>query len=187
MQHTFNKILVLLAIALSANLIFSCGKDCPEPAEDECSTENPCKQGYECDQGTCKCPEDGLEVQGNCIRFTEGVPTWVNRGTSCFCYDSTSISILGVGDKRTLGMPWIVSGTLGSVSTPITYYELPDGDSIHLFQMPVHCKRENQNAIIPEGFGKVLPSGDLRMRLVFKDAVTFEVVDECTTVFKRNN
>lgn len=74
---------------------------------------------------------------------------------------------------------------IGSASTNIEYFTKTDGDSLHVLQMPVKCARAVGNKLIPEAFGKVKPNGNMEIRLVFRDGVTFEYVDECVTTLRR--
>ncbi len=190
MKNVFNSFLVLICIGLAANLIISCDKDCPEPTggEQACTGDNECSRGFTCINNTCGCPEDGFVFNGHCIPNTQS--EWPNfRGFtgSCFCYDTISFSILGTGESRTISMLFKEGDLIGSGTTGAEYFAKPDGDSLHVFQMPVKCARAIGNKLIPEAFGKIRPNGNMDIRLVFRDGVTLEYVDECVTTLKRIN
>ena len=187
MQNFSNKLLLALATLLAINLILSCEKECPPvvATEDSCSTDNECSRGFTCINGTCGCPEDGLIFNGHCISGTPEWPTWRGTTSSCYCYDTISFGIVGTGEARTLSMLFADGDNIGSASTGVDYFTKTDGDSLHVFQMPIKCARTEGNKLIPEAFGKIKPNGNMEIRLVFRDGVTLEYVDECITTLRR--
>jgi hypothetical protein len=186
MKHFTNFFLLALCAALFINLM-SCDKECPEPVDpNACNSNGTCNRGFECDNGTCKCPDDGMILNNHCVGFGGGGSAWKGLSSTCFCYDTLGFGILGTGENRTLSMAFAEGNLVGSGTTGAKYYSTPSGDSIYVAQMPIACARAGAtNKVIPRMYGKVQPDGDLTLRLVFFDAVTRVDVDECVTTLRK--
>jgi len=187
MKHFTNFFLLALCAALFINLM-SCDKECPEPVDpNACNPNGSCNNGYECVNGACACPEPGYVLGGYCAQFgTDANPAWKGLSSACYCYDTLGFGIIGQGVDRTLSMAFVEGGQLGSASTGIKYYPMPSGDSFYVFQMPIKCVKPGAPIkIVPEAFGKLKANGDMVLRLVFRDAISLQPVDECITTLEK--
>ncbi len=148
--------------------------------KDKCSN---CPQDSECIQGTCTCQEGGYMFNSNCVQL--GANSYIGINSACYCYDTLIISIGGEGELRSISMPVKYGDEIGSVSQGIFYYELPNGDSLYSPQLDLRCFNEDKTPLKPAAYGKKQADGSWKIRLEFQNALTYEVVDNCTIILKK--
>lgn len=150
--------------------------------KDKCTN---CPQNSECIKGTCTCNTGGYMFNSNCVQL--GDNSYIGINPSCYCYDTLIISISGDGELRSLAMPIKFGNEIGSLSQGIFYYELPDGDSLYSPQLDLRCFDTDDTPLKPAAYGKKQADGSWKIRLEFQNALTYEVVDNCTMVLKKFN
>lgn len=156
----------------------------PEPEPNGCSDNSNCSNGFVCINGKCDCPDDGIVYHNHCIQMTDADQVFYGVNADCLCYDTLIIGINGNAPVRNISIPVKAGNLLGSAVSNVEYFTLASGDSIHANRLPVVCK-DGSTSTQPEVFGKMQSDGSLKLRLVFYDAFTGELRDECTTVLQR--
>lgn len=119
----------------------------------------------------------------NCVQLGEN--SFIGINAACYCYDTLIISLTGEGEFRSLTMPVKYGDQVGSLSQSIFYYELTNGDSLYSPQLDLRCFDSNGRALKPAAYGKKQPDSSWKIRLEFKDALTFEVLDNCTITLNK--
>lgn len=163
---------VILLVFLNFLSVYSCGDKC-----------KPCNSGAECIDGTCMCEPQHLYFNGSCVDL--GNDAYVGINSACYCYDTLAIGILGSGTNRYLGMPVKYGSSVGSLSQNIFYYELSNGDSLYSPELDLRCFAADDTPLKPAAYGKKQADGSWKLRLEFHNALTNEVIDNCTVILKK--
>lgn len=177
-----NVALLIILFAISLICVISCSKCKDQVEEPPCGTFG-CPSGFECVDGACLCPEGNLSLDGNCIPLDAN--TFVGYNSMCFCYDTLALAFLGEGTERIVQMPIVINGAVGGASTQASYFERPDGDSIHIQQLPLRCFIQDTIPAYPEAFGKIQSDGSLRLNLIFRHGISYKVLDSCMLTLKK--
>lgn len=167
------KNLVIVSLFISASLFMVLLPSC----KDKCTN---CPPRSECVKGVCTCEEGGFMFNNNCVQLDEN--SYIGINSDCYCYDTLIISFGGSGEYRQMAMPIKYGDQVGSLTQGIFYYELSSGDSIYSPQLDLRCFNENDIPLKPAAYGKKQADGSWKIRLEFQDAITFEVIDNCTMV-----
>ncbi|MEI6408687.1 MAG: hypothetical protein WCR52_04855 [Bacteroidota bacterium] len=149
-----------------------------------CKEDNTCENGYSCIDNSCKCPGTGFVYNGSCVQFDGNNPVYIGSNASCLCYDTLAFSISGTGQNRIANMPFRLGNLIGYTTFDVTYFERPDGDSLHIIQIPAKCSLSTTTAP-PEAFGKIQADKSLNLTIVFKDQTTAAPLGTCTMNMKR--
>lgn len=163
---------LILCTALLTLFLASCGEKCTQ-----------CPQYADCEKETCVCDSDRFMFNSNCVK--PGANSYLGINSDCYCYDTLLISINGEGELRSISMPIKSGDQVGSLSQGIFYYELSDGDSLWSPQLDLRCFAPDNTPLKPAAYGKKQPDGSWKIRLEFQNALTYEVVDNCTMVLKK--
>jgi len=166
----------IASILFCATLCFAFFSSC----SDKCTN---CPDGADCVKGTCACDAGRFMFNSSCVQL--GDNSYIGTNTACYCYDTLIISIAGEGELRSISMPVKYGDQVGSLSQGIFYYELPDGDSLYSPQLDLRCFAADDTPLKPAAYGKKQADGSWKIRLEFQNALTFEVVDNCTMVLKK--
>jgi hypothetical protein len=142
-----------------------------------------CPQDSECVKSTCTCNEGRYMFNNNCVPLDAN--SFIGINAACYCYDTLIISISGQGENRSLTMPVKYGDQIGSLSQGVFYYELSDGDSLWSPQLDLRCFDSDATPLKPAAYGKKQADGSWKIRLEFQNALTFEVVDNCTMILKK--
>ncbi|MFM9983744.1 MAG: EB domain-containing protein [Flavobacteriales bacterium] len=173
MKHTFLNLLLLF---------FACTTIIPIGCKEKCKN---CPSGSECLDGTCICQPGRFSFNGSCVQM--GDDSYVGINQSCYCYDTLAISIAGEGEFRSIAMPIKYGDQVGSLSQGIFYYEMANGDSLYSPQLDLRCFDANDTPLKPAAYGKKQPDGSWKIHLEFRNALTYEVVDNCIMILKKFN
>jgi hypothetical protein len=161
-----------LFIAMLCTVLFSCKEKCTN-----------CPQDSECIKGTCTCETGKYMFNSNCVQLDNN--SYIGINSSCYCYDTLIMTISGEGEFRSLTMPVKFGNQIGSLSQGIFYYELSSGDSLWSPQLDLKCVDSDNTALKPAAYGKKQADGSWKIRLEFQNALTNQVVDNCTMVLKK--
>lgn len=173
---------LLMMLLLTCLLAGSKCKDSESSGNGKCDPGE-CDAGFECIDGNCACPPGKLSYGGNCIALSGD--TYVGFASTCFCYDTLALAILGTGQDRVVQMPVIINGAVGSASTNAQYFNLSSGDSLYVLQLPLRCSINGTTPAFPEAFGKFQSDGSLHLDLTFRHADTGEVLGDCSLNLKK--
>lgn len=153
--------------------------------------EGGCTTNFVCEKGTCICPDNKIEIGDDCRILGDNEFYGEAMGEDCnLCdFDQMIIGILYDGIN--------VNGTLfnGENSTSfgyptIEYFELSDGDSIHLGRFdwdltPPTCTYNNK-LIMMEGKGKFsLDKSKLNLTFTYFTERDSTPIGNCSFVFTR--
>ena len=163
---------LLITAAFFTMLLVSCKEKC-----------NNCPEGAECTKGTCVCQDERFMFNSNCVQLDDNSYVGINAG--CYCYDTLIISLSGEGEYRSLTMPIKYGDQVGSLSQGIFYYETSSGDSLYSPQLDLRCFNDAGTPLKPAAYGKKQADGSWNIRLEFQNALTYEVVDNCTMVLRK--
>ena len=171
MKKVFSGSIFLISL-FTALINSACGDKC-----------KPCNTGAECINGTCVCESGRLSFNGSCVQL--GDNSYVGINPSCYCYDTLAISIAGQGVNRSVKIPIKYGDQVGSLSQNVFYYELSNGDSLYSPELDLRCFDANDTPLKPAAYGKKQADGSWKLRLEFHNALTLEVVDNCTVLLKK--
>jgi hypothetical protein len=175
----FNHIIAVFVVAL---IVFTQCKKCPE-ITDPCQIVK-CADGFNCDEGVCKCPEGKFLFNNQCVSLAPN--SYYAIAPACYCYDTLAMGVVTNASGQSALSVAIKSGNLvGSATVTGEFFDLPDGDSIHIYEMPTRCDLPNNVSLKPEAFGKFTQSGNLILELRFKNTATQEVVDKCVMTMRK--
>jgi hypothetical protein len=132
----------LLSCIILGGLLYLCACNQTENFADQCP---PCPNNTECLEGDCGCPEDKHDMGSWCLQKHDNL--FVAASLDCYCIDVAGLYLWNITPKNGSGggvhipqssFSFVGRGNSRSSGTGnFDYYDLPDGDSIVIYNVPM--------------------------------------------------